>query len=173
MWTAEDVMAAQKAGASKWFGLAQSAWTHTETLVALNMRTSKMAMRASSRYAQAMLEVKTAQDSLQLHAGLVQPVIDQGKAYGQEVQATVLAFQTECTQWLQTLSTDAQKQFQASMNSGMEHIPASGDAAAMAVMKNWVATGMAAVEAMQKAAQQATQMVQTQVEELTKPSNAA
>lgn len=171
MLTVEDIVAAQKANADKLFGLAQNGFAYAETLAALNVRTSKTAMTASSRYMLALLDIKTPQESLQLHAGLVQPLAEQGKAYGQEVQSAATALTVQWGQCVQTLNADAQKQFQTALNSNMEHTPAGGEAATNA-MKNWVATSMAAMEAMQKAAQQATQMTQTQVAALTKSASA-
>lgn len=167
MLTVEDMVAAQKASAGRLFGLAQSGFAYAETLAALNVRVTKTAMTASSRYMLALLDIKTPQDGMQLHAGLVQPLAEQGKAYGQEVQAATTALTAEWGQWLQTLSTEAQKQFQTAVNSNMEHTPAGGEAA-VNVMKNWVSSSMTAVEAMQKAAEQASHMAQTQMEALTK-----
>ncbi len=172
MLTPEDVVAAQKANADRLFGLAQSSLAYVETLTALNVRSSKIAMTASSRYMRALLELKNAQDGLQLHAGLVQPLTEQGRAYGQEVQAAGTALIADYGQWLQTLSAEAQKQFQTTVSSNMEHTPAGGEAA-VNVMQKWVATSMTTVEAMQKAAQQATQMAQTHMEAWTKSAEAA
>lgn len=167
MLTIEDVVSAQKTNAHQGFELASHQLAYGQALLALNVRASKTALTATSRYAQALLDIKQPQDYWQLHAGLVQPLVEQGQAYGQEAQQATTTLTAQWGQWLQTRTAHAQQGFQKAVQSQFEHVPAGSQAAGSA-LKNWVATASTAVEAWQKAAQHVTQLTQTHIETLSK-----
>ena len=85
MLTAEQIVAAQKANIETIFGLTQKAFEGVEKLLELNVQATKAALSESANSTQALLSVKDAQELLTLQASLMQPLAEKTVAYSRHL----------------------------------------------------------------------------------------
>ena len=160
MLTPEQIVAAQKANLQTLFGLTQKAFEGVEKLVELNVQATKAAMSESANNAQAMLSVKDAQELLTLQASLMQPLAEKTVAYSRHLYDIASGAGAEFSKAAEEQANDAQKKFMGMVDDATKNAPA-GSESAVAVMKNAVAAANNAMESVQKAVKQATEMAET------------
>jgi phasin family protein len=85
MLTAEQILAAHKANVETLFGLTTKAFEGVEKLVELNVTASKAALTEAAGTTQAVLGVKDAQELLALQASLFQPLAEKTAAYSRHL----------------------------------------------------------------------------------------
>jgi phasin family protein len=166
MLTAEQIVAAQKANIETIFGLTQKAFEGVEKLVELNVQATKAAMSESANNAQAMLSVKDAQELLALQASLMQPLAEKTVAYSRHLYDIASGTGAEFSQAAEAQATDAQKKFMAVVDNAAKNAPA-GSESAVAMMKSAVSAANNAMESVQKAVKQATEMAETNFNTVT------
>ena len=175
MLTAEQIVAAQKANMTTLFGLTAKAFEGMEKLVELNMQASKAAMSESAESAQALMGVKDAQELMAMQAALVQPLAEKTAAYSRHVYDIASGATTEFTAAAEAQAADTQKKFMAVVDNAAKNAPA-GSETAVAMMKSTVAAATNAMESVQKAVKQASDMAEsnmnTMAETATKASKA-
>jgi phasin family protein len=159
MLTAEQIMASHKANIETLFGLTHKAFEGVEKLVELNVQATKAALAESANHAQAVLNVKDAQELLALQAGLVQPLAEKTAAYSRHLYDIASAAGAELGKTLEGQTADAQKKFVGLVDNAAKNAPA-GSETAVAVMKSAVAAANNAFESMQKAVKQASEMAE-------------
>jgi phasin family protein len=159
MLTAEQVMAAQKASVETLFGLTTKAFEGVEKLVELNMTASKAALTEAADTTQAMLGVKDAQELLALQASLFQPLAEKTAAYSRHLYDIASGAGAEFGKAVEAQATDAQKKFLAVVDNAAKNAPA-GSETAVAVFKSAVAAGSNALESVQKAVKQASDVAE-------------
>lgn len=162
MLTAEQIAAAHKANIETIFGLTQKAFEGIEKLVELNLQATKAAMAETANSAQAMLSAKDAQELLALQAGLMQPLADKTMAYSRHLYDIASSTSAEFSRTAEEQTTEAQKKIMALVDDAAKNAPA-GSEAAVAVMKNAVSAANNAMESVQKAVKQATDMAETNI----------
>ena len=160
MLTPEQIVAAQKANLQTLFGLTQKAFEGVEKLVELNVQATKAAMSESANNAQDMLSVKDAQELLTLQASLMQPLAEKTVAYSRHLYDIASGAGAEFSKAAEEQANDAQKKFMGMVDDATKNAPA-GSESAVAVMKNAVAAANNAMESVQKAVKQATEMAET------------
>ena len=166
MLTAEQIVAAQKANIETIFGLTQKAFEGVEKLVELNVQATKAAMSESANNAQAMLSVKDAQELLALQASLMQPLAEKTVAYSRHLYDIASGTGAEFSQAAEAQATDAQKKFMAVVDNAAKNAPA-GSESAVAMMKSAVSAANNAMESVQKAVKQATEMAEANFNTVT------
>ena len=159
MLTAEQVLASQKAAVETLFGLTSKAFEGVERLVELNVTASKAALAEAADTTQAMLAVKDAQELLALQASLFQPLAEKTAAYSRHLYDIASGTSAEFGKAFETQSIDAQKKFLAVVDNAAKNAPA-GSETAVAVFKSAVAAGSNALESVQKAVKQATEVAE-------------
>ena len=159
MLTAEQVLASQKASVETLFGLTSKAFEGVEKLVELNMTAAKAAMSEAAGSAQAALSVKDAQELLALQAGLFQPLAEKTAAYSRHLYDIAAGTGAEFGKAFESQATEAQKKFMAVVDNAAKNAPA-GSETAVAVFKSAVAAGNNALESVQKAVKQATDVAE-------------
>ena len=159
MLTAEQIMAAHKANIDTLFGLTQKAFEGVEKLVELNVQATKAALAETANNTQAALSVKDAQELLALQAGLVQPLAEKTAAYSRHLYEIAQAAGADISKTFEGQTADAQKKFAGLVDSASQNAPA-GSEAAVAMMKNAVASANTAFESVQKAVKQAGDMAE-------------
>jgi phasin family protein len=159
MLTAEQVLASQKATIETLFGLTTKAFEGVERLVELNVTASKAALAEAAGTTQAMLSVKDAQELLALQASLFQPLAEKTAAYSRHVYDIASGTGAEFGKAFETQATEAQKKFLAVVDNAAKNAPA-GSETAVAVFKSAVAAGSNALESVQKAVKQATEVAE-------------
>jgi phasin family protein len=157
--TAEQLLAAQKANVETLFGLTSKAFEGVEKLVELNLTASKAALAEVAGTTQAALNVKDAQELLALQAALFQPLAEKTAAYSRHLYDIASGTSAEFAKTFEAQAADAQKKFLALVDNAAKNAPA-GSETAVAVFKSAVAAGNNALESVQKAVKQATEVAE-------------
>ena len=166
MLTAEQIVAAQKANLETLFGLTQKAFEGVEKLVELNIQATKAAMAEAANNTQAMMSVKDAQELLSLQASLMQPLAEKTVAYSRHLYDIASGTGAEFGKAAEAQAADAQKKFMAVVDNAAKNAPA-GSETAVAVMKSAVSAANNAMESVQKAVKQATEMAEANFNTVT------
>ncbi|HSO45924.1 MAG TPA: phasin family protein [Rhodoferax sp.] len=160
MLTVEQVMASQKANVETLLGLTAKAFEGVEKIVELNLSASKAALAESGDTAKAMLSVKDAQELLALQSGLLQPLAEKTAAYSRHLYEIATGASSEFTKAFESQAAEAQQQFAGLVEAAAKNAPA-GSETAVAVMKSSVAAATNALESVQKAVKQATEVAES------------
>ena len=166
MLTAEQLMAAQKANVETLFGLTNKAFEGVEKLVELNLQMAKTALGEAGDTARAALSVKDAQELVALQASLLQPTAEKAAAYSRHVYDIAASTNAEVTKAVESQLGDAQKKFMGLVDSASKNAPA-GSENAVALMRSAVAAANNAFESVQKAAKQATDVAEANLQAMT------
>jgi phasin family protein len=159
MLTAEQMLAAQKANVETLFGLTTKAFEGVEKLVELNVTASKAALVEAAETTQSMLSVKDAQELLALQASLFQPLAEKTAAYTRHLYDISSSAGAEFGRTFEGQFSDVQKKFLAVVDNAAKNAPA-GSETAVAVFKSAVAAGNNALESVQKAVKQASDVAE-------------
>ena len=159
MLTADQLLAAQKANVETLFGLTAKAFEGVEKLVELNVTASKLALQEAAETTQSMLNVKDAQELRAVQAALFQPLAEKTAAYSRHLYDISAATGAEFGKAFEAQTADAQKKFLAVVDNAAKNAPA-GSETAVAVFKSAVAAGNNALESVQKAVKQATEVAE-------------
>ena len=172
MLTPEQLLAAQKANMETLFGLTQKAFEGVEKLVELNVQATKAALSESASNVQAVMSVKDAQELLALQASLMQPLAEKAAAYSRQLYEIASGTSAEFAKAAEGQAADAQHKFMAVVDNMAKNAPA-GSEAAVAVMKNAVSAATNAMESVQKAVKQASEMAESNFHSLANNAMAA
>ncbi len=159
MLTVEQVMASQKANVETLLGLTSKAFEGVEKIVELNLSASKAALAETGDTAKALLSAKDAQELLALQSGLFQPLAEKTAAYSRHLYDIATGSAAEFGKALEGQAAEAQQKFMGLVDNAAKNAPA-GSETAVAVMKSAVAAASNALESVQKAVQQATQVAE-------------
>ncbi len=166
MLTAEQIVASHKANLETLFGLTSKAFEGVEKLVELNLTASKAALAEAAGTTQAMLSVKDAQELLALQASLFQPLAEKTASYSRHLYEIASGAGAELGKTFEAQAADAQKKFLSVVDNAAKTAPA-GSETAVAVLKSAVAAGNSALESVQKAVKQATDMAESNLAAVT------
>jgi len=160
MLTVEQVVSSHKANIETLLGLTTKAFEGVEKIVELNLTASKAALAETGEHAKAVLSVKDAQELLALQSGLFQPLAEKTAAYSRHLYDIASGSTAEFGKAFEGQAADAQKKFMGLVDSAAKNAPA-GSETAVAVMKSAVAAANNALESVQKAVKQATDMAES------------
>ncbi|MBC7918190.1 MAG: phasin family protein [Rhodoferax sp.] len=160
MLTVEQVLASHKSNVETLFGLTNKAFEGVEKIVELNLTASKAALSEAAGHTQSLLSVKDAQELLALQSGLLQPLAEKTAAYSRHLYDIAQGAGAEFTKTFEGQAADAQKKFGALVDSAAKNAPA-GSEAAVAVVKSAIAAANNALESVQKAVKQATDLAES------------
>jgi phasin family protein len=166
MLTAEQVVAANRANVETLFGLTNKAFEGVEKLVELNLQVAKAALSEAAEGTKAAMSVKDAQELLALQAGLLQPSAEKAVAYGRHLYDIAATTNAEVTKVAETQMADMQKKFMASVDSAIKNAPA-GTENAVSLVKSAMAAANNAFESVQKAAKQAADIADANIQAVT------
>ena len=159
MLTVEQVIASHKANIETLFGLTTKAFEGVEKIVELNLTASKAAMAEAATHTQTLLSVKDAQELLALQSGLLQPLAEKTAAYSRHLYDIATSTGAEFTKNAEAQAAEAQKKFSGLVDSAAKNAPA-GSESVVAIMKSSVAAANNALESVQKAVKQATEVAE-------------
>ncbi len=162
MMTVEQVMASHKANVETLFGLTNKAFQGVEKLVELNMTASKAALNEAAAQTSTMLSVRDAQELLALQANMFQPLAEKTASYSRHLYDITSGTAAEFSKAAEAQAAEAQKAFMGLVDNAAKNAPA-GSETAVAVMKSTVAAASNALESVQKAVKQATDMVESNI----------
>jgi phasin family protein len=159
MLTPEQLAASQKSTVETLFGLTSKAFEGVEKLIELNVTASKAALAEAANTTQAIMGVKDAQELLALQASLFQPLAEKTAAYSRHLYDIATGTGAEFGRTFEAQAAEAQKKFLAVVDNAAKNAPA-GSETAVAVFKSAVAAGNNALESVQKAVKQATEVAE-------------
>jgi len=159
MMTVEQILATQKANIETLLNLTAKAFEGVEKIVELNMSASKAALAESGENAMALLSAKDAQELLALQSGLLQPLAEKTAAYSRHLYEIATGTTSEFTKTFEGQAAEAQQKIIDLIESTAKNAPA-GSETAVAVMKSVVAAASNALESVQKAVKQATEVAE-------------
>jgi phasin family protein len=159
--TPEQVIAANKANLETLVGLTNKAFAGVEQLIELNLAAAKAAMSDSQQQAHAALSVKDAQQLLSLQASLFQPLAEKAVAYNRHLYEIASSTSSDFTKAYEAQVLGAQRAFNELVDNMAKNAPA-GSESAVAAFKTAVSAGNNALESVQKAVKQATDLTQAQ-----------
>ncbi len=160
MMTVEQILAAQKANVETVMGLTTKALEGVERIVELNMTASKLALNESADNAKALLSVKDAQELMALQSSILQPLAEKTAAYSRHLYEITAGTAAEFNKAYEAQASEMQQKFAGLVDNAAKNAPAGSEAAA-AFMKSSVAAASNALESVQKAVKQATEMAES------------
>lgn len=170
--TVEQVVASHKANLETLFGLTAKAFEGVEKIVELNLTASKAALSEASGHTQSVLSVKDVQELLALQSGLFQPLAEKTAAYSRHLYDIASGTSSEFTQTFEAQAADAQKKFTAMVDSAAKNAPA-GSESMVAIVKSSVAAANNALESVQKAVKQASEVAEANFNNVAATATAA
>lgn len=159
MLTVEQILASQKASVETLLGLTAKAFEGVEKIVELNLTASKAALAETGEHAKALLSVKDAQELLALQSGVLQPLAEKTAAYSRHLYDITSGSTAELSKAFEGQAAEAQQKFMGLVDNAAKNAPA-GSESAVAVMKSAVAAASNALESVQKAVKQATDVAE-------------
>ena len=157
--TAEQIVASHKATLETLFGLTNKAFEGVEKLVELNITASRAALSEAAAHTQAVLSVKDAQELLALQASVLQPLAEKTAAYSRHLYDIASGTGAEFGKAVEAKATESQKAFVNLVDNAAKNAPA-GSETAVAMFKSAVSAANNAVESVQKAVKQATDVAE-------------
>lgn len=172
MLTAEQILAAQKANVETLLSLTAKAFEGVEKIVELNMSASKAALAESGESAKAILSVKDAQEFLALQSSLLQPLAEKTAAYSRHLYEIATGTSSEFTKAFEAQAAEAQQKFVGMVDAAAKNAPA-GSETAVTMLKSAVSAANNALETVQKAVKQATDVAEANFNAVTATATSA
>ncbi|MBU6193950.1 MAG: TIGR01841 family phasin [Burkholderiales bacterium] len=172
MLTPEQLMAAQKANMETLLGLTHKAFEGVEKLVELNMQLARAALSDSADTAKAALSVQDAQALLALQAEWLQPAAEKAVAYNRSLYDLAQAAQAEWVKAAEAQMSAAQQNLHALIDTAAQRAPA-GSEDAVALVKSAVTAANQAFEQVHKAARQAADIADANLQAMAGRAAAA
>ena len=160
MLTVDQVMASHKANMETLLGLTSKAFEGVEKIVELNMTASKAAMAEAGDHVKSMLSVKDAQELMALQSSMFQPLAEKTAAYSRHLYEIASSSTAEFTKTVEGQAADMQKKVAGLVDAAAKNAPA-GSETAVAMFKSAVSAANNALESVQKAVKQATDVAET------------
>jgi phasin family protein len=165
-FTADQMLAAQKANLETLFGLTNKAFEGVEKLVELNLQVAKTTLGEVAETTQAALSVKDAQELLALQASLLQPAAEKAAAYSRHLYDILSGTNAEVAKVAESTVAEAQKKTLALVDNAVRNAPA-GTENAVSLVKSAVAAANNAYESVHKAAKQAAEVAEANFNAIT------
>ena len=159
MITADQITSSHKANLEAFYGLTHSAFAGFEKMVELNLTASKAALSETMGHAQAAMGVKDMQELMALQAGIFQPMAEKSVSYSRHLYDIATSTGAQFGKAMEEKSVEAQKTFSNLIDSAAKNAPAGSETA--------VAASQNAMESMQKAVKQATDMAEANFNAVT------
>ena len=159
MLTVDQVMASHKANMETLLGLTAKAFEGVEKIVELNMTASKAAMAEAGDHAKAVLSVKDAHELMALQSSMFQPLAEKTAAYSRHLYEIASSSTAEFTKTVEGQAAEVQKKITGLVDAAAKNAPA-GSETAVAMFKSAVSAANNALESVQKAVKQATDVAE-------------
>ena len=166
MINVEQFAATNKANLDNLFGLSNKAFSGVEKLVELNLTASRAALAESAAHAKAVMGVKDAQELIALQTSFLQPLAEKSAAYSRHLYDIASSTGAEFTKGLEGKAAEGQQAVQAYIEAALKNAPA-GSEQAVAFFKQAVTASNTAVESVQKAVKQATDLAESHIQTAT------
>ena len=157
--TPAQILDSHKANVETLFGLTHKAFEGVEKLIELNVTASRAALNDAASHAQAVLSAKDVQELLALQANMFQPLAEKTAAYSRHLYDIASSTGAEFNKAAEAKAAETQKTFANLVDNAAKNAPA-GSETAVALFKSSVAAANNAIESVQKAVKQATDVAE-------------
>ncbi len=158
----EQFAAANKAAVDSLLSVANTALASAERIATLNLETARSVLEDSVSNAKAIMGAKDPQEALSIQASLAKPNVEKAVAYGKSVYEISAETQEQLAKMVEAQFGDFQKNVAAMLEKAAKSAPAGSDVAVAAV-QSAIAAANSAFDNMRKAAQQVTDMAQSNI----------
>ncbi|HYG42315.1 MAG TPA: TIGR01841 family phasin [Bordetella sp.] len=131
-----------------------------EKLVDLNLKVVKATLDEMAQTSQQVIGVKDPQEAAAFASSLVQPGAEKAMAYGKHVYDIVAGVQGELAKLAETQIAEGQQQVAEAVEQFSKNAP-TGSESAVALLKSSLATANGAYDSMTKAAKQAAEVAES------------
>ena len=166
MLTAEQLMASNKTNLTNLYGLTNEAFAGIEKLVELNLTAARAALTETADHAQAILSAKDAQELLALQAAALQPLAEKAAAYNRHVYDIASNTGASISKSIENKATETQQALMGYVDAALKNAPV-GSESAVTLFKQAVSAGNNALESVQKAVKQATEIAESNIQSVT------
>jgi phasin family protein len=158
----EQFAAANKAAVDSLLSVANTALASAERIATLNLETARSVLEDSVSNAKAIMGAKDPQEALTIQASLAKPNVEKAVAYGKSVYEISTETQEQLAKMVEAQFGDFQKNVATMLEKAAKSAPAGSDVAVAAV-QSAIAAANSAFDNMRKAAQQVTDMAQSNI----------
>ena len=158
----EDFAAAQKASVETFFAITNKAFESIVQLTNLNIATAKEALEQAAELSEKALTAKDAQGFIAVANGSTQPAAEKALAYSKKVYEISTTAQAELNKFVETQVAQNNKQVAQWIDDASKNAP-QGSEAALSFVKSAVANANSAYDSLSKAAKQAVEIAETNV----------
>jgi phasin family protein len=158
----EQFAAANKAAVDSLLSVANTALASAERIATLNLETARSVLEDSVSNAKAIMGAQDPQEALTIQASLAKPNVEKAVAYGKSVYEISTETQEQLAKMVEAQFGDFQKNVAAMLEKAAKSAPAGSDVAVAAV-QSAIAAANSAFDNMRKAAQQVTDMAQSNI----------
>jgi len=166
MLNTQQLIAAQQAQVESFFDLSAKAFAGVEKVVELNLATARATLSETADTAKAVLAVKDAQGLMALQTELLQPAAEKATAYGRHLADIATAAQADVVKVAEAQLAAAQSSLHSLVDVAVKNAPA-GTESGVAFFKQSVEAANSAFAQVQKAAQQAADLAQSNLQAVT------
>jgi len=156
----QQVIARQKAAVNSLVAAQTAVFGGLEKLVDLNMKVVKASLDEAAARTQQSVEIKDAQEAVALASSLVQPGAEKVLAYSKNVFDIVSGVQAELAKLTESQVAEGRQQLSDSVEQFVRNAPA-GSEGAVSLLKSSLATANNAYDSLSKAAKQAAEVAET------------
>ncbi|ALM84626.1 TIGR01841 family phasin [Bordetella sp. N] len=156
----QQVLARQKAQLNTFIAAQTALFSGFEKLIDLNLKVVKASLDEVALRSQQASDVKDAQEAVAFSSGLVQPGAEKALAYGKHVYDIVTGVQTELVKLGEEQIAEGQVQISDAIDQWSKNAP-TGSEGAVALIKSSLATATSAYDSMTKAAKQAAEVAES------------
>lgn len=164
--TPEQIIAANKANIETLIGLTNKAVAGVEQLIELNMAATKAAMDDAHAHTNAALSIKDSQELLALQASIFQPLAEKVVSYNRHLYEIASGTSSDFAQMVEHKMAEAQTALHTMVDNIAKNAPA-GSETAVSAMKSIISSGSEALNQVQHAVKQATEMAENNFKSMT------
>ena len=155
----KEMLESQKATLEAMMAFQGTVFGGFEKLVDLNLKVMKATMDEASQKTQEAMGIKDAQDAVAMTSGLIQPSADKAAAYSKHVYDIVSGVQADLAKLAEGKVAEGQKQLHAAVEQMTRNAP-TGSEGTISMIKSSLAQATAAYDSMNKAAKQAAEVAE-------------
>lgn len=160
----QNMLANQKVALDNMLAIQSTFFSGFEKLVDLNLKATKAALEGAAQKSQEAIELKDAQEALAFTSALVRP--ESVVAYGKDVYEILSDVQGDLSKLTEVHLSSGHKQVAEAIDQFAHNAP-TGSESAVALMKSSLATATSAYESVAKAARQATDVAESNLNAVT------
>lgn len=162
----QNILANQKASLDNVLAIQGAFFGGFEKLVDLNLKVMKATLDEVAQKSQQAIEVKDPQEALAFTSALVQPNAEKTLAYSKHVYDIVAGVQGDISKLAEAQIAEGQQQIADTLDQIAKNAP-TGSEGAVALLKSSVATANSAYESVAKAARQAADTAESNMNAAT------